>query len=71
MGSLGRDCSFGIAHFCAVNAALGSFLFGYELVNISSLETLFQNVKFITAGLEVLVLSGTVDLEEKQDKCKY
>lgn len=27
----------------AVNAALGSFLFGYELVNISSLQHLYQN----------------------------
>lgn len=27
----------------AVNAALGSFIFGYQLVNISPLQILFQN----------------------------
>lgn len=27
----------------AINASMGSFLFGYELVNISSLERLFKN----------------------------
>lgn len=32
----------------AVNAALGSFLFGYQLVNISSLQLLFQNANDLT-----------------------
>lgn len=32
----------------AINAAMGSFLFGYQLVNISSLELLFKNANDLT-----------------------
>jgi hypothetical protein len=56
----------------AVNAALGSFLFGYELVNISPLQLLFQNknhlsnaetrtyLSLMTAALPLMAILGTM-----------
>mgnify|MGYP003683888375 CR=1 FL=1 len=59
-------------YLVAINATLGSFFFGYELVNISSLERLFKNkneldteqttlrISLITAALPLAAMIGTL-----------
>ena len=37
-----------LVYLIGINASLGSFLYGYEAVNISSLEKLFANVNNLT-----------------------
>lgn len=66
-----RDKDRAEVYKVAVNAALGSFLFGYQLVNISSLQLLFQNanglsneqtgvlLSIITASMPLSAILGT------------